>query len=182
LQNFKVSATLLLGTPPRASAPLIDKINQLCLTLLKQTVMKNIIKLTWVLTAVLMIAACQEEPIVNNVDQIVVKSASFETSDYYVVNNPNSVGAIYFSNTGAWKVGDKIRVSGTIKFKKADDSGYVISEYRSNCEIKYVTDNAIYLDHDYSGIGRVEDKTMTTHIEFNRGVIELFQSVPSKNS
>jgi hypothetical protein len=142
--------------------------------------MKNILKLTLILAGMLTITSCEEDPIVN-VHQSVVDSASFVTSDYYVVNNPNSLGAIYLSNTQAWKVGDKIRVSGSIKFKRPEDAGYIMNQYTSSCEIKYVTENAIYVGYDYSGIGAVENKAQPTHIEFNRGVVELLQSLPGNN-
>jgi hypothetical protein len=143
--------------------------------------MKNILKLTLILAGALMIISCEEDPIVTKADESVVNSASFVTTDYYVVNNPNSLGAIYLNNTQQWKVGDKIRVSGSIKFKRPDDPGYVIIAYNSSCEIKFVTGNAIYVGYDYSGIGRLEGKTAPTHIEFNRGVIELLQLLPGNN-
>ncbi len=125
-----------------------------------------------------MITSCEEDPIVNNVEQSVVYSESFVTSDYYVVNNANSLGAIYLTNTEPWKVGDKIRLVGSIKFKRSDDPAYGISEYASSCEIKYVTDNAIYVGYDYSGIGSLLAASAPTHIKFNQGVIELLQMLP----
>ena len=125
-----------------------------------------------------MITSCEEDLIVNKVDQSVINSTSFATSDYYVVNNPNSLGAIYLSNAQQWKVGDKIRITGSIRFKRSSDAAYVTNAYASSCDIKYVTEHAIYVGYNYSGITLPEDKTAQTHIELNQGMIELLRTLP----
>ena len=143
--------------------------------------MKNILKLTLIVAGVLMITSCQEDPIVDRVDQSVVTRASFLTNDYFVLNNVNSLGAIYLSNTQSWKVGDKIRVTGSIKFKRPDSPGYATNEYVGNCEIIYVTANAIFVGYDYAGINYAGNNTTSMHIEFNKGVIELIQPLPGND-
>lgn len=135
--------------------------------------MKNTLKLTLILVGVLVITSCEENPIPENVEPSVLDRSSFLTTDYYVVNNPSSLGAIYLSNTQSWKVGDKIRVTGSIKFKRPDDSSYVINAYVSRCEIENITDIAIYVGYDYSGINLSEYNTAPAHIELNHGVVEL---------
>jgi hypothetical protein len=139
--------------------------------------MKNIRRLTLILAGVLMLTSCEDDSIAK-LNESVVKSAAFLTTDYYVLNNINSLGAIYMTNPQQWKVGDKVRLTGSVKFKRPDEPAYAINEYVTNCDIKYVTDKAIYVGYDYSGINHPGSNTATIHIEFNEGAVESLQSLP----
>ena len=124
-----------------------------------------------------MITSCEEDAIVTNVNESVVKLESFVASDYYVANNPNSLGAIFVDNAAQWKIGDKIRVSGSIKFKRPNESRYVTNQYTSSGNIRFVTERAIYVGYDYAGIN-ISSGNSPTHVELHQGTVELLRLLP----
>lgn len=139
--------------------------------------MKTTVIMLLALAGALMINACDEESSSSPMSPLTAQGTSFLKADYDLLYfGPSSLGLIELDDTRSLRVGDKLKITGTISFKGPHDGSYTVKQYEGIWEIQFLTKHSINVGNDFAGIAYNGTSGEHIHVEFNQGLIVLIEN------